>query len=83
MALLPGRGGRALPGYLVAGLVPLCLLAALVVDRAGELPSVRLEKNPALQAAADLERAGERRHLCACILSGVLRARKVRTSYCH
>ena len=44
-------------GYILAGLVPLFLLAALVVDRAGDVQL--LEKNPALQAAADLERAGE------------------------
>ena len=87
--MMPGRGGRALPGYLVAGLVPLCLLAALVLDRAGELPAVRLEKNPALQAAADLERAGERRPrlappapLGACLLSGTGRCtQKVRASF--
>lgn len=60
MALLPsasGRGARSLLGYILAGLVPLFLLAALVVDRAGDVQL--LEKNPALQAAADLERAGE------------------------
>ena len=46
-----------MPGYILACLVPLCLLAALVVDRAGDVQL--LEKNPALQAAADLERAGK------------------------
>jgi hypothetical protein len=44
----------------LAGLVPMCLLAALMLDRAGErVPAALLSKNPALQAAADLERAGE------------------------
>ena len=59
---LSGRGAKVLPRYVVAGLVPLCLLAALVIDRAGEVPAVLLSSsNPALQAAADLERAGEGR----------------------
>ena len=55
-----GRGARTLSRYVLAGLVPMCLLAALVLDRAGErVPAALLSKNPALQAAADLERAGE------------------------
>ena len=54
-----GRGARTLSRYVLAGLVPLCLFAALVLDRAGEsVPAALLSSNPALQAAADLERAG-------------------------
>lgn len=49
----------ALPRYILAGLVPLCLFAALVFDRTDPSVLESTNLNPALQAAADLERAGE------------------------
>ncbi len=57
MVLLGGGKARPRAVYVVAGLIPLCLFAALVVDRSGH-PSALLATNPALLAAADLERAG-------------------------
>jgi hypothetical protein len=57
MVLIGGGKARPRAIYVVAGLIPLCLFAALVVDRSGH-PSALLATNPALLAAADLERAG-------------------------
>ena len=60
MARLASAAGRwaKRPVYLVAALVPLCLLATLVSERQLASPVELLaERSPALQAASDLEQA--------------------------